>query len=437
MRTALLIFLALGAAAIVDGEPPPPVTCGDRTVGGVEECDDGNTTSGDGCSATCELENTSALCAGIPTVGGTGLHGVVFARGLARPLGVVAPRLDPSRVFIVEQAGTIRVVKNGVLLPTPFLDIHAKTSAPCPYSERGLLGLAFDPDYETNGRFYVNYTDTEGTTKIARYVAAGDPKTSDVADAATETILRSIAQPFANHNGGELQFGPDRLLYIGLGDGGSACDPGGRAQDDGQRLGKMLRIDPNVPEPANPLDDVLWKGLRNPWRYSFDRATGDLYIADVGQKKWEEVDVVPAPLARGLNFGWNHFEGLVCASTTDCPKATCPQSEKGFTMPVLVYDHDEGCSITGGYVYRGCAMPDLRGTYFYSDFCTAFVRSFVYAGGVATKRMDRTRDVAPGGTDAITSVTSFGEDARGELYIAEQGDCATPTGTIYKLVPRP
>ena len=425
------------AAAPADCAAPSSATCGDGTVGGSEECDDGNTTGGDGCSATCELESTAALCAGVAGAAGTALDAVPVATGLARPSAIAAPRLDPSRLFVVEQIGRIRLVKNGTLLPAPFLDIQTKTATACPYSEQGLLGLVFDPDYETNGRFYVNYTDTSGATVIARYTVTGDPKTSDDADEASETILRTIPQPFANHNGGDLHFGPDGLLYAGMGDGGSSCDPDGRAQDDTQLLGKMLRFDPNASAPANPTDDVWAKGLRNPWRFSFDRANGDLYIGDVGQNQREEVDVVAAPVPAGLNYGWDYYEADQCSAALSCPGTFCPASTAGYTMPILVYDHSQGCSITGGYVYRGCAMPDLRGTYFYSDWCGAFIRTFEFSGGVATNQQDRTADADPAGADTITGVTAFGEDARGELYVAELGACTSATGTVYELVPQP
>ena len=417
---------------------PPPSACGNGTLDGAEECDDGGTANGDGCSATCELEATSpALCAGVPTVAGTALDSVVVASGLDRPSAVASPRLDPSRVFVNEQDGRIRLIKNGVLLPTPFLDIQSKTATSCPFSEQGLLGLVFDPDYETNGRFYVNYTNTVGDTVIARYTVVGNPKTSDDGDEGSEVVLRTIDQPFANHNGGQLKFGPDGLLYVGMGDGGAGCDPGQRAQNDNEVLGKLLRFDPDLPAPIDPLDDIFAKGLRNPWRFSFDRANGDLYIGDVGQTQFEEIDVVAAPIPAGLNFGWDFFEGNVCSNTTSCGSDPCPPSTAGFTMPVLTFDHTAACSVTGGYVYRGCAMPALHGTYFYSDYCGAFIRTFVFSGGAATNQADRTADVDPPGADTITGVTSFGEDARGELYVAEQGSCTGVNGTLYKLVPQP
>jgi cysteine-rich repeat protein len=427
---------AAAAPPPADCAVPSVDVCGNGTVGGTEECDDGGTVSGDGCSATCELESPSAVCAGVPSAAGTALDSAAVASGLDRPIDVQSPRLDPRRLFVVEQSGRIRLVKDGALLPTPFVDLTSKTATTCPFSERGLLGLAFDPDYETNGFFYVNYTNPSGTTVIARYTATGDPRTADSAAIGTEVVLRTMAQPFANHNGGQLQFGPDGALYVGMGDGGSGCDPGGRAQNDAELLGKMLRIDVDALA-ADPLDEIWAKGLRNPWRFSFDRATGDLYVADVGQLQREEVNVVPSPVPAGLNYGWDFYEGEQCANALSCPDSVCPASTAGFTMPVLTFSHAGACSISGGYVYRGCALPGLHGTYFYSDFCGAFVRTFQYAGGVATNQQDRTADVDPPGADTITTVVSFGQDARGELYVVERGDCSSSNGVVYKLVPQP
>ncbi len=201
-------------------------------------------------------------------------------------------------------------------------------------------------------------------------------------------------------------------------------------------LGKMLRFDPNAPAPANAVDDVWAKGVRNPWRFAFDRATGDLYVGDVGQMQREEVDVVAAPVPAGLNYGWDFYEGGQCSDTLSCPGTFCPASTAGFTMPLVTFDHGEGCSITGGYVYRGCALPDLRGTYFYSDYCGGFVRTFRFAGGAATNPQDRTADLGPSG-GSFANVTTFGQDARGELYLAEHGNCSTATGKLYKIVPQP
>jgi len=417
------------------------LTCGNGTLEAPEECDDGGNLGGDGCSGNCQLEDTTALCTGLVPTPGTALAAVRVASGLTQPVHVTAPRLDPNRVFIVEQPGTVRVLKNGVLSPTPFLDIGALVGC-C--GERGLLSLAFHPDYETNGRFFVDYTDKTGNTVVARYErSASDP---DVTDPSSAKVLLTVVQPFSNHNGGQLAFGPDGYLYVGLGDGGGAGDPQENAQDDARLLGKILRMDVDLAVDASPYYEVpasnpnagagaplglIWdKGLRNPWRFSFDRQTGDLYIGDVGQNAWEEIDFEPAGAVGGINYGWDVFEGDGHCYEPD-PAPSCPDPPSGFTMPVHEYDHGEGCSITGGFVYRGCAMPDLRGTYFYGDYCTAFVRTLAVVAGAAQLQADRTAELAPGGGVTIDSISSFGEDARGELYIADLG------GEVFKIVPAP
>jgi cysteine-rich repeat protein len=408
--------------------------CGNGFLEAGEQCDDGNVVNGDGCSATCQLETTSCadLCAGVVPAAGTAIKAQLVANGLSQPLYVTAPARDVSRIFIVEKTGTVRIVKWGTVLTTPFLDISAKVSSG---SEQGLLGLAFHPDYSGNGRFFVNYTDTAGNTVVAQYFVSADP---DVADASSESVLLHVTQPYPNHNGGDLTFGPDGYLYIGFGDGGSGGDPQGNGQNGGTLLGKMLRIDVNgatpyaIPAtnpfvgPGNPLDEIWALGLRNPWRFSFDRLNGDLYIADVGQDRYEEVDYQPASSHGGENYGWNIVEG-----NGHCfnPPSGCNQT--GLTLPILDYDHSQGCAITGGYVYRGCAMPDLRGTYFYGDYCSAFIRTMEVVAGVATNLQDRTADLAPGGGLSISSIPSFGEDARGELYICDL------SGKVFKIVPGP
>ena len=347
------------------------------------------------------------------------------ASGLAFPLYLTSPPGD-SRLFVVEKGGTIRIVKDGSLLPSPFLDLSSKVSGG---AEQGLLGLAFDPGYATNGRFIVHYTDVSGNTTLSAYrVSATDP---DQADPATETILLTVEQPFANHNGGQILFGPDGMLYLGLGDGGSGGDPGGRGQSLADLLGDILRLDVSsgtgytVP-PDNPFvgqtgaSPEVWSyGLRNPWRFSFDAATGDLYIADVGQNTWEEVDVVAAAAgaARGANFGWNVMEGRHCYASPGCDTSQ-------FTMPVLEYSHAGGCSISGGYVYRGAAIPALQGHYFYADYCSGWVRSFRMQDGQAVEPF-QWPTLAPGG-----SVTSFGQDAAGELYIM------IAEGRVFRIVPQ-
>ena len=410
---------------------PFSLLCGNGTIDGVEECDDGNVESGDGCTVSCQLEDPSARCTGVPTVSGTSLRSERVVAGLANPTYLTAPPLDPSRLFVTEQHGVVQVVKNGGLLRAPFLDISTKIAC-C--DERGLLGLAFHPDYESNGRLFVNYTNTAGDTVIARYQVSPDP---DRADPDSEVILLTIVQDFTNHNSGQLAFGPDGFLYVGMGDGGSRGDPRGRAQDPASLLGKILRLDVDRVGPpwaaagnpfigAAPRDEIWALGLRNPWRFSFDRATGELYVADVGQDLWEEVSVQAADSPGGENYGWNVFEGDGhCFAAA--PECTQPDA---FVMPVLDYSHADGCSITGGYVYRGCAMPDLHGTYFYGDFCSAFIRTFAgVTGGTAQNRMDRTADLAPGGGLSIDRITSFGQDARGELYVVDR------RGEIFRIIP--
>ena len=347
------------------------------------------------------------------------------------PVYLTAPPGDDGRLFVVEKGGSIKIVskRTNALLGT-FLDISSLVSTG---SEQGLLGLAFDPLYASNGRFYVSYTDSGGNSVIARYLVSADP---NVAASSADRIILAVTQPFANHNGGMIAFGPDGMFYIGLGDGGGAGDPGNRAQNQNELLGKLLRIDVSqgaiAPQPAyavpptNPFvgqsgkREEIWSlGLRNPWRYSFDRQTGDLYIADVGQGNWEEVDVATSTSGRGrgINYGWSVMEANHCY-----PPGT-PCSTSGLTVPQLEYDHSAGgCSITGGYPYRGTAIPPLQGTYFYADFCAGFVRSFRLANGAASQSFDWSA-LRPGG-----NITSFGEDASGELYIMTSG------GQLYRIV---
>jgi glucose/arabinose dehydrogenase len=342
----------------------------------------------------------------------------VVASGLSSPVFLTAPPGDP-RLFVVEQTGRIRVIKNGQTLSTPYLDLAAKVTC-C--GERGLLGMAFHPQFASNGFFYVNYTGAGGHTVIERYHAM---PSSDVADASSASLVLGFNQPFANHNGGMLAFGPDGMLWIGTGDGGSGGDPQNNGQTLTTLLGKMLRIDVNVAgapygiPPSNPFATLstnrreIWGwGLRNPWRYSFDRADGTLYVADVGQGTWEEVHVVPYTQS-SVNYGWRIMEGNHCYNATTCDRT-------GLNIPLHEYGHADGhCSITGGYVYRGQAIPNLRGRYFYSDYCTGFLRSFRLENGAAVEHM--TWDVG-----ALGNVTSFGEDSSGELYIL--GD-----GTVFRI----
>jgi glucose/arabinose dehydrogenase len=373
--------------------------------------------SASGCGSQFESETPDLPEGPVPVA----LQEVVS--GLAFPLYLTTPADDP-RLFIVEKGGAIRIVQNGALLPTPFLDLSAQVSTG---GEQGLLGLAFDPQYASNGRFVVHYTDLAGDTRVSLFHVSQDP---NVADAASELAVLGVDQPFPNHNGGQVLFGPDGYLYVMLGDGGSAGDPGDRGQSLADLLGSILRIQPletgGYAVPAdNPfvgLPDVrpeIWSyGLRNPWRVDIDPANGDLYVADVGQGRWEEVSVstAAAGAGRGANFGWRIMEGPDCFAAASCDQA-------GLELPVAWYDHRLGCSITGGFVYRGAAVPALQGHYFYSDYCRGFVRSFRLEDGDAVDQYQWTA-LAPG-----ANVPGFGRDATGELYILGTD------GVVYRIVP--
>jgi glucose/arabinose dehydrogenase/anti-sigma factor RsiW len=339
--------------------------------------------------------------------------------GLNSPLHLTAPAGD-ARLFVVEQVGRIRIIKNGALVRRPFLDISRKVASG---GERGLLSLAFHPRYADNGLFFVNYTDKEGDTRVERYKVSADP---DVADTASGVAILHIEQPYANHNGGHILFGRDGMLYIGMGDGGAGGDPHGYGQSRLTLLGKLLRIDVDRGSPYavprdNPFVDSaglrpeIWAyGLRNPWRMAFDTVGRLLYIADVGQSRWEEINVQP-DTARGLNYGWNRMEGQHCYGLPVCRKAE-------LVLPAVEYEHDDGnCSVTGGVVYRGKRLPFLAGHYLYSDYCTGFLRSFAFKNGAVAER--HTWEVG-----SLGSVLSFGEDAAGEVYLLSSN------GTVYRIV---
>ena len=342
-----------------------------------------------------------------------------FANGFTAPVEIT--NAGDSRLFVVQQGGAIRILNaDGTKNTTNFLNISSLISAG---GEGGLLGLAFHPDYASNGFFYVNYTNTSGDTVIARYHVSSNP---DVADAASATILMTIDQPYSNHNGGTLKFGPDGYLYIGMGDGGSGDDPQNRAQNINENLGKMLRIAVNsdlpyaIP-PGNPYigipgNDEIWAiGLRNPWKFSFNRTTGDLWIADVGQNAMEEINKVAAPLTPGLNFGWRCYEGTRPNITGGCAPIA------SMTMPFAEYNHNTGGhSITGGYVYTGSLYPNLLGKYLFADYYLNRIGMVDNVTGAITysASFSSTND----------NYTTFGEDHNGELYVA-----AARTGTIYKL----
>jgi glucose/arabinose dehydrogenase len=335
------------------------------------------------------------------------------ADGLEAPLLATHAGDGSGRLFVVEQVGRIRVVRDGELLAEPFLDVSDRVVAG---GEQGLLGLAFHPDFATNGRFFVDYTDLDGDTVVAEYaVLDGD---ADRVDPASERVLLRIGQPFANHNGGHLAFGPDGFLYVGTGDGGSAGDPMGNGQRLDTLLGKILRLDldgrsgdrPYGIPPGNPFVEhegarpEIWAfGLRNPWRFSFDRETGDLWIGDVGQGAFEEIDAVPGDEA-GVNYGWNVMEGRACFA----PETGC--DEDGLRLPVAVYGHGEGCSVTGGFVYRGSRWPGLAGAYLFSDFCSGTI----WAVDAARPNAGPTAVLETG-----RAISSFGEDEDGELYVTD------------------
>jgi glucose/arabinose dehydrogenase len=348
-----------------------------------------------------------------------------IASGFTKPVDI--SHAGDARLFITEQSGFIRIIaEDGAVLPTPFLDISGPVNDSG--NERGLLGLAFHPDYANNGFFFVNYTGPGGHTRVARFsVSASNP---NVADPSSEVILLTIDQPFSNHNGGELAFGPDGYLYIGMGDGGSANDPQNNGQTPGALLGKMLRIDvdgqdaglnyaiPASNPYADPNDSIpgeIWAfGMRNPWRFSFDRLTGDLWIGDVGQGEWEEISFQPASSTGGENYGWRCYEGTHAFNLNGCGPAT------DYVMPVFEYSHTAsgGCSVTGGFVYRGCTYPNLYGHYVFADYCNGQFWA-----------------IAPGG-EVITlsnlsnlQYTSFGENYEGELFVT-----AHTQGKIYRVV---
>ena len=353
---------------------------------------------------------------------------VEIASGLTRPLYVTHAGDGSGRLFIVEQGGLIKIWQDGAVLDTPFLDVSeliSQEARSADYTERGLLGLAFHPDFAANGQFFINYTERQNHgTVVARYtVSADDPNR---ADPASEVQLLYVPQPYGNHNGGHMVFGPDGYLYISLGDGGSGGDPQGNGQNLGTLLGTLLRIDVNVEDgyaipPDNPFvgNDAarpeIWAwGLRNAWRFSFDRETGDLYIADVGQYSWEEVSFQPAGSPGGENYGWNAYEG------THEFSGNPPASD--VVMPILEYGHSNGrCSITGGYVYRGADVPGLQGVYFYGDWCTGTIwTAWQGEDGVWQSQVS---------LESGRRISSFGEDEDGELYVVDHG------GALLKIAP--
>jgi glucose/arabinose dehydrogenase len=343
--------------------------------------------------------------------------------GLSSPTGIVDPGDGSGRLFIIEQTGTIRVLENGALRDDVFLDLSDQVSGS---SEQGLLGLAFHPGFAESGQLFVDYTDLDGDTVVARYqVDSGDPNLADPDSA--EQVL-TVDQPFPNHNGGDLAFGPDGYLYIALGDGGSQGDPNGNGQNPGTLLGSILRIDVDsttgdlpygIPE-DNPFADsaggapeVYIYGLRNPWRFSFDRDTGDLYIADVGQNMIEEINMLPAGEQAGANLGWNILEGSACYLASDC-------RPDGTVLPVTEYSHDFGCSVTGGYVVRGGLIPALEGVYLFADYCSGLLWGTARDAEGAWQTSDP--------VETGLNISSFGQGPDGEIYVVDLN------GSVYQVV---
>jgi glucose/arabinose dehydrogenase len=367
-------------------------------------------------------DDTSSTAQAATTTNEVTLGVEEVASGLDQPVYVTAPATDP-RLFIVEQPGRIRIVENGKLLDKPFLDIVNKVGSG---GERGLLSVAFHPQYRSNGFLFVNYTDKKGDTQIERYAVSAD---KNAADPRTGKLILAIDQPYSNHNGGLNLFGPDGMLYIGMGDGGSQGDPHGNGQNRNALLGKLLRLNvdrggPYLIPSANPYANgggrgEIWAiGLRNPWRFSFDRFTGLLYIADVGGDRFEEVDVVPMSVA-GVNYGWSTMEGPACNRSSNC-------DQTGLQKPALSYatHQNSTCAIIGGSVYHGRKIPEITGQYFYSDYCNSWLKSFGFANGKVT-------DEHEWPVGRLGSISSFGEDSQGELYIC------TSSGRVYRIIKTP
>jgi glucose/arabinose dehydrogenase len=378
-------------------------------------------------AASAILALTVSMANAAPTSARIALQ--LRASGLSKPVYVTSARDGTGRLFIVEQTGRIKILKSGRIYNSPFLNIASQVSGG---EEQGLLGLAFDPHFTSNRKLYVDFTDVNGDTVIRQYrTSSTNPNL--VATSSARTILK-ISQPYANHNGGMLAFGPDGYLYIGMGDGGSGGDPGNRAQSTGTLLGKILRINVNgttstrnylIPS-SNPyvgrtgLDEIWQLGVRNPWRFSFDRSTGNLWIGDVGQSRWEEIDRAvrtSSGAGRGVNWGWHVLEGFACYS----PSTGC--STAGKTMPVLAYDHSNGrCAVTGGYVSRGPAVPALNGGYVFADYCSGeiFVMNATTGSRPPLVRL----------LDTSLTISSFGEDSAGNLYVLDHDG-----GGLYAIVP--
>lgn len=344
-----------------------------------------------------------------------------LAGGFDKPVYLTNAADGSGRMFVVGQRGRILIVKDGAVNPTPFLDIVSLVGSDS--LERGLLSVAFHPDYASNGFLFVNYTNKEGNTVIARYHVSDNP---DLVDPNSAKILLTINQPYPNHNGGQLVFGPDGYLYVGMGDGGSANDPHNNGQSLNTLLGKILRLEIDQGDPygvpaSNPFVNQadarpeIWSyGWRNPWRFSFDRADGDMYIADVGQNEYEEISVELAGTPGGQNYGWRLLEGAHCFDPSDCDPATL-----GTVLPVAEYDHSQGCSVTGGYVYRGERFPTLTGIYFYGDWCSGIIWGLRREAAGSWVQAELLQ--------SGLKISAFGQDEAGELYVIDHN------GDIFQI----
>lgn len=379
------------------------------------------------------------------------LSSVLIADGYKKPVFITSYPNNAKLLYIVEQAGLIKLINDGKKLSRPFFDINKRVVNPNrPGDERGLLGFAFHPNHTNNGKFYINYMDNDGNTIVSEFSTNSELR----ANHKSERIILKLKQPYGNHNGGDIQFGPDGYLYISIGDGGKAGDPLNAGQDLSSLFGKIIRIDieqkPYGIPKSNPFfgqkgkRGEIWAwGLRNVWRFSFDKQTGDKYLADVGQNKWEEVNFEPASSKGGLNYGWRIMEANHCYD----PKENCPT--EGLIKPIIEYPNDanhpafafriieelsfsetdvEGCSVTGGYVYRGQKIKSMQGQYIFGDYCSGNIWTLKVVNGKAINFKNRTEEINIGGGEFTTYISSFGQDSDGEIYIIDYN------GGIYKLI---
>ncbi len=403
----LTLLLLLACRSQVAGSVPPTITPPAPPINTAVAQTDSQPTPPDVAVST-PVSPTDSVTNAISFPNANSYDWKLIAGGLNRPVDIQSANDGSGKMFIIEKYGVIRVFENGQLLEAPFLNIDDRVNDSG--NEMGLLGLAFHPDYEQNGFFYLNYTGDGGDTRISRFQASGN-----IADGNSEKILLIIEQPYPNHNGGALAFGPDGYLYAGLGDGGLAGDPQKNGQNTTSLLGKILRLDVNngdaygIPS-DNPFGNEVWAyGLRNPWRISFDRSTGDLWIGDVGQGQWEEIDYLPAGSQGGANFGWSIMEGN---------HGYDGLAQPDMLLPVAEYSHAEGgCSVTGGYVYRG-ALPEWQGIYLYGDYCRGTIWGLILSNGQWQSQVM----FETGGT-----ITTFGQDESGEIYFASDN------GNVYHL----